>query len=93
MWMRRVWGLVLSLFGGGGGLVSSIPSSGSLEHGHGSMSEAITLWATLIHFSEERERLEAIDRFFSTNASQLSSSLSCGSIWALTEGLSPSQKN
>ena len=26
MWVRRVWGLVLSLFGGGGGLVSRIPS-------------------------------------------------------------------
>ena len=26
MWVRRVWGLVLSLFGRGGGLVSRIPS-------------------------------------------------------------------
>ena len=26
MWVRGVWGLVLSLFGGGGGLVSRIPS-------------------------------------------------------------------
>ena len=26
MWMQGVWGLVLSLFGGGGGLISRIPS-------------------------------------------------------------------
>ena len=61
MWMQQVRGLVLSLFGV---LVLSITNSQSLEYGFGSISEMITSWAMLIHFSEDREKLEAIDRFF-----------------------------
>ena len=62
------WGLVFSLnfFGW---LILRIPGRRSLELGHSSISGAITLWAMLIHLSENGGRLEAgfclsINRFF-----------------------------
>ena len=54
-------GLGLSLVGE---LVSNAPNNLGLEHSHGTMSWTITLWVTLIYFSEDGERLEAIDCFF-----------------------------
>ena len=50
---QGVWGLVLSLFGRGIGLVLRISSRRGLELGHGSMSGTITSWATPIHSSED----------------------------------------
>ena len=68
IWMREVWGLVLSLCSYWGfqvdkawiwgflrGIVSRFPSGGGLEPGHGSVSAPVTSWATLIH----RRGLEA----------------------------------
>ena len=49
---------------GGGELISRILGRRGRELGCGSMSETITLWALLIHFSEDRGWLEAINRFF-----------------------------
>ena len=61
MWMQQVTELILSLLGV---LILNITNSQGLEHGLVSISETITSWAMLIYFSEDGERLEAIDRFF-----------------------------
>ena len=72
-----------------GEVVSSVPRNWDIEHGHGSMSWTITLWVTLIHFSEEWREIGGYWSFFLTDVSQLSSFLLRYSIKALIEDLSP----
>ena len=69
-------------------MVSRFPSRGGLGPGLGSVSEAITSWAMLIHFSEDGGRLKAglclsINCIF-TEVSQQSSSFSRDSNQKLT---------
>lgn len=88
-WAQEVWRLVLSFFGG---LILRMPGWQGLELGRDSLSKTITSWAVLNHLSENGS-LKAINRFFATNASQLSYFLLHYSIWALTRGLSSFQIN
>ena len=62
--VSRIPSLVDLEFGTLEEVFSRIPSRGGLGLGHSSGSEPVTLPATLIHFSENGGRLEAIDRLF-----------------------------
>lgn len=91
---RLVRSLALGLFGGGGGLVSRIPSAGGLKLGHGGVSGTIALWTTLIHLTEDGGGLKTsfclgVNCFLDQFVPAVELSRRC-SIWAFTDGLSSS---
>ena len=92
MWGREVWELILSFFGGGRSFVLRILSRWSLKLGHNSGSESVTSgkrWSIFL----KKEKSWKLSSISLTNASQLSSSLSRCSIWALSKGLNSSHKS